>query len=286
MLNEIGFTLQSHLSPNELGIAHDYLAQSLSSARSVRYQIGEATALRGLGYLLMRQNRYQDAVEQFNNSLVIFRRLNHPQQIAHALNNIGQALFFMENYNQSASAFRESMHLSTLTNDRYVSGRAHYFLGLIAFRESLFENAFAHHQIALDTAQAIQRDLMVIYCLNALGFCALGLGNNDQAESFLIRALRRLKQISASPEKNIIQIETLAGLASVLASLQDYDPALELLGLCINHQAMQQSAFRPNIEALVMQLENILTPEKVAEGVGFGRTLKLDEAVEMLLEAY
>ena len=49
---------------------------------------------------------------------------------------------------------------------------------------------------------------------------------------------------------------------------------------------MQRSAFRPNIEALVMQLENILTPEKVAEGVGFGRTLKLDEAVEMLLEAY
>jgi hypothetical protein len=68
--------------------------------------------------------------------------------------------------------------------------------------------------------------------------------------------------------------------------MKDYDPALELLGLCINHPSMRRSAFRPNIEALVLELENILTTEKVAEGVNFGQGLTIDEAVEVLLEAY
>jgi serine/threonine protein kinase/tetratricopeptide (TPR) repeat protein len=286
VLNELGFTLQSQLNINDLGIAHDYLAQSVTTAQTAGYEIGEATALRGLGYLLMRQGRYPDAVGQFDHSLGIFRNLDDPQQIAHALNNLGQALFFMEDYDRSTTTLRESLQLSTATNDRYVAGRAHYFLGLIAFRESQLENAFAHHQITYDTVQSLQLEVMVISSLNALAFCALGMNNGEQAEDFLVRALRRLKRLQPSPEKDIIQIEMLAGFATAFAAIGDFDPALELLGLCVNHPAMRRSAFRPNIEALVMELENTLTPEKVAEGVGFGRALNFDEAVEMLLEAY
>jgi hypothetical protein len=114
----------------------------------------------------------------------------------------------------------------------------------------------------------------------------LGLKNDEQAEDFLIKSLRRLKRVKPSPEKDILQIETLAGFASVFVAREDYDPALELLGLCVNHTSLRRSAFRPNIEARVMELENLLTPERVAQGVGFGRALNVDEAVEMLLEAY
>lgn len=286
VLNELGFTLQSHLNVNELGIAHDYLAQSLTLSRNVGYELGEASALRGLGYLLMRQSRYDGAVGQFEKSLSIFRYLDDPQKVAHALNNLGQALFFMEDYNRSAASLRESLQLSTTANNRHIIGRSHYFLGLIAFRESLFENAFAHHQIALDTSEALQNDTTINYSLNALAFCALGMSNDEQAENFLVRSLRRLNKVNPSPDKDIIQIETLAGFAAVFVAMTDYDPALELLGLCVNHASMRRSAFRPNLEALVMELENILTPEKVAEGVGFGRALSVDEAIEMLLEAY
>ncbi|PZO39240.1 MAG: hypothetical protein DCF19_14845 [Pseudanabaena frigida] len=98
--------------------AIDNYQESLSIYKSERDLEMQGTILWALGSSYGALANYQQAIASFQESISIFKKLNLPSDLAILLSNLGNSYFAIEQYQKAIDAFRESLLLKKQLGDR------------------------------------------------------------------------------------------------------------------------------------------------------------------------
>ncbi len=98
--------------------AIDNYQESLSIYKSERDLEMQGTILWALGSSYFALANYQQAIASFQESIAIFKKLNLPSDLAILLSNLGNSYFAIEQYQKAIDAYRESLMLKKQLGDR------------------------------------------------------------------------------------------------------------------------------------------------------------------------
>jgi tetratricopeptide (TPR) repeat protein len=169
--------------------------------------------------------------------------------------------------------------LSRELGDRLGVAMALGNLGEAARYQEDHASAYVYQREALDIFREIGHQVNVALTLANLGHGAAARGDHATAEPHYREALQVATAIGATS----IVLDSLAGLAGVLAQTGRPARALELLGLVAHHPALLTRDTQPVIESALAHLRAQLTPETVEAGLARGRDRALEDVVTEVL---
>ena len=135
----------------------------------------------------------------------------------------------------------------------------------------------------IQEALAIQRELDLRFAtannLNNLGHVHAGLGEDDVAWEYLCEALPELLAIGAI----VVVLEALVGVALLQAKAGRYVQAAELLGLVMNHPALDEET-KQYADPVLATLREAFPADQLEAALERGKSLDLEAVVAEILE--
>ncbi|MDY7089743.1 MAG: tetratricopeptide repeat protein [Actinomycetota bacterium] len=154
-----------------------------------------AHSVNDLGYALWRLGRYGQAIEHFQQALVLFQRAGDPHGQARTLNDLGIIAHQACRFQAAADHFTQALHLYRQVGDR--NGRARVLTSLAYVEATLGRGQQASdtiEQALLLHRQASDRDGEA-YALNCLGHVTIRVGQYGRARAYLQQALTLYRRL-------------------------------------------------------------------------------------------
>jgi tetratricopeptide (TPR) repeat protein/transcriptional regulator with XRE-family HTH domain len=184
-------------------------------------QVGQATALNGLGSMHMLSGDYRPAADCYQQALALFRGLGNRRGQAYALDHLSVVQQETGNYPAAAATLQQALELSRDTDDLYCQGTVLLELSVVQRLTGDYQAAAA----TLAQAQAVNRDLGDRYqqavLLSELGALQRHTGDYRAAIASLQQALETLCDLGEPATHGIARNEL--GLAQ--QETGDYDGA-------------------------------------------------------------
>ncbi|MDJ0782140.1 MAG: tetratricopeptide repeat protein, partial [Desulfosarcinaceae bacterium] len=137
--------------------AADAYTENIKRAEKLKYYRQVAVAKGQLATVKMYQEKYPEALSGFNAAMTIFEGLNEPKMVAVSWHQIGMVHERAENYDAAETAYRQSLELSTRTNDQAGQASSLAQLGnLYNYHLNRPEEAVAFFRQAADICVALQ----------------------------------------------------------------------------------------------------------------------------------
>jgi tetratricopeptide (TPR) repeat protein len=292
--------------------------EALAISKEIGDQRGIALALRGLGWVAVREGAYGAARQQFQESLALSKEVGDQEQIANSLIDLGYISWMLGEYGVAKQVHQESLALNKEVSDqggiaislKYlgidVSGLGEYGEAKQLFQEGLavyreignpwgtasiladlgsVANVLGEHAEAarfarqsLPLAEKCDDQFAIARCFKVLGDAACGLRDLKEAKQYFHRAL----EMDMALRVVSYALHALVSVARLLAAAGEKERALELLALVFHHPASWQWV-KDRAAPLVAQLEAELPPDVVAEAYERGRARDLEATVAELL---
>jgi predicted ATPase len=258
--------------------ARAQLEESLALSRQVNDTASTAHALHNLGWVDYRQGKETEAKKRFIQGLQLCQALGDRTGQARALNGLGVASYALTDYDDAQSYLTESLAVYRGLGDRLGEAVVLNNLGEIARLRENYAIARDYYQKTLEINREIGEQLMVATGLVNLGHVAIALEDHHAAPNWYLEAVQMSSKIGAVP----IALESLAGLAEVLAQSDAVEPALEILGLVLHHPAIDgetQLVAEPILESLCSKVPSDITDAALERGKG----MELETVIAELL---
>ena len=191
---------------------------------TVESRATEARRLYQEGVQLYRSQRFNEALETFNQALAIFRKLDDHGNIGATLNNIGLIYDKLGQSEQAIVSYKEALE-NTPSTDLEGTGNTLYNLAIAYDKIHQYQQAFSYYQQALFVRRQSQDQVGIRTTLSNLGAVANNLGQYQQALTFYQQALTLYQE--ASDQKNVRAI--LQEMAIVQSNLGQNQQAIESL---------------------------------------------------------
>ena len=207
-----------------------------------------AVSLYGLGWIALESGEYVEAKQCFQESLVIYRAIEHPAGIAHALDSLGVTAFFLGEYPQSERYYRESLTIFKEVGDLLGIAKALGGLGLVAWGlgDTRLTEAKQLFEESLAATREIGHRLEVARRLAFMGQIANRMEECDIARQYLQEALAISEQIGFS-----FGIPwSLSGLGETAYRRGDFETARTYL-----QEALESAIETQNIPSALMTLD-------------------------------
>lgn len=219
-----------HLALGHPRPGEEQMRASVSAAESASDRYLLATALNNVGFLLLQQYRYDEAIQWSQRSLEISSPGGYHLVTARDLTNLGWCYYRLGDLGKAESYFRDSEARSAKLGRWEEQQRALGNLGSVHFSRQDYKNALLYYQRALATAEKFQFESQKVLWLNNIAKTYIEMGDLSSAESYNRRALElqsRLHDpvVSILPLLNAAQIAV--GRAEYAAARQIYDDALK-----------------------------------------------------------
>jgi tetratricopeptide (TPR) repeat protein/transcriptional regulator with XRE-family HTH domain len=166
----------------------DNFEQALALFRTAGDQLGQARAVGNLGFAGFLQGRRQQASDHLQQALTLFRSLGDKPGQARMHANLGHVDLQQGRYQQAARHVRRSLALCRETRDQVGQGRALGMLGELNLRRRHYQQAATHLLQALALFRAIGDRTSEADALACLGIADLGQGRHRQAAGHLEHA--------------------------------------------------------------------------------------------------
>ncbi|MGH1397071.1 MAG: CHAT domain-containing protein, partial [Trichormus sp.] len=195
---------------------------------------GEANSLVNIGYVYFRKGKYFQALEYFQSSLDIRRKIRDKQNEWIPLSYIGEAYVNLGQNSQALQAYQNAVTLlkelkaanpkdsSYPNSEKTILGD----IGAIHFRMGNYTKALDFYQQSLALQTASDDKIGAIQTLNNLGVVYVNLGNYSQALDSYQQALNSLEKCCSNYLGT--QAATINNLSGVYFSLGQYQKSLEL----------------------------------------------------------
>lgn len=224
--SRLQFTRAACIAPKDRNRAEAYLQNSATSAHGSS-DYWEASALLYHGYLLMQDGRYDQAINDFNQSLAV---TDSPYLKQIALGNLGYSHEQLGDWQGARAYLEKAEQLASIMKDT----RSSWALWLVDLGRDYFsQNQYSDAGKAWSKALSIARDLndasLKVTCLNALAVLGLTAGDLAAAE----RYVREGKQLKAPEEQELYLVLTEAKVANA-----NHNPRLAedlMLGILAAH---------------------------------------------------
>jgi class 3 adenylate cyclase/tetratricopeptide (TPR) repeat protein len=262
------------------GVAIAQLESSLALARTIGDPSRVAHILWSLGWVYIGQGALEEARTSLLESQALYQGLGDRLGVAQVLNGLGSVALGRGIYEDARALFLEGMALFRESGDRLREAITLANLGETARLQGDCAAAGIAYEEALAIFQEIGQKLNVALTVDNLGHVASALGNDAAAFSRYYEALRITHGIGATP----LTLDSLAGLAGVLARTGQPARSLDLLGLVTVHPALLGDT-KPVVTRALADLHARLPAEVVAAGLERGSRLDLETVVTEVLEA-
>jgi CHAT domain-containing protein/Flp pilus assembly protein TadD len=173
---------------------------------------------------LLNQGQSQDALEQFQEILELFRTLQEPLWEARTLNNIGIADINLGKYQRAEKQFQQVLEISSQWDDIYKlygEGSGYTNLGTLYQELGRYSDALVYHNKALKIFKDIKDTESHSSALNNLGVVYQNLGQSEKALNHYQQALET--QTNPSGKATIK-----SNIGSVWQAQGNYEQALAL----------------------------------------------------------
>ncbi|MGH3938233.1 MAG: tetratricopeptide repeat protein [Pseudonocardiaceae bacterium] len=175
--------------------AVEHFQQALGLFRKIGDRTGEARAVGNLGLVYGRQGRYEQAVKHHQDALAWFREIGYRAGEAGTLTNLGAVYWWQGRYEKAAEHLRQALDLSREIGDRASETDALTNLGLVDPEQGGYGQAVDHLQQALDLSREIGHRAGEARALDTLGGVYRRQGCYEDAAEHLRQALALLRKI-------------------------------------------------------------------------------------------
>ena len=260
--------------------ARQYLTKSLEIARAIGDPLGQAGALGSLGWNCFQTGDYEEGHHYFDEARKLYRQTETPGGVASMLSGMGTIDWLRGKFDEAERYLHESLEAYRKLGSQWGTGSCLSGLGVVAWRRGHPEDAIEPIQRAI----AIYRDLgvprSVSNALVNLGHPLVDLGRDQDALKTFREALSIAVEVGALPQI----LESLAGIGAIYGYAARELPALQLLSFAYGHPSVSaevRGIAERYMTDLDWQLKMKLGTEQIIDIIAQGRTLTLDEAVEM-----
>jgi DNA-binding SARP family transcriptional activator/tetratricopeptide (TPR) repeat protein len=183
-----------HLRQGRYQQASDHLRQALVLFRETGDQSGQARALGNLGSIDHQYGRYQQASDHLRQALVLFRETGDQSGQARALANLGLVNLRRGRYREAADDLGQALTLSRGTGDQSCQARALTNSGIVAIQQRRYRQAAGQLQQALALFRGIGDPSGEAYALANLGEVDLRQDRCQQAAGRFQQALALFRE--------------------------------------------------------------------------------------------
>ncbi len=216
--------------------------------------------------------------DRFKSTVTELRSIGDPRFTAIGLNALSVSALSLGRVEEARFALEESITLSSATGDRWALGFAYRGLGVIAETQGDYLQSVEIFQKSLAVLKNLGARQDVAHVLAEMARSILTLGDEAEAE----RIWREALQIANETGGVFIALDTLVGLAGILARQGKKEQALEYILLAVDHPAIMKIT-RDRAGSLRTELEKQLTDRQVeAISAQAGRT-PLETAIDEIL---
>ena len=260
-------------------IAKQRLDETLSLARECGDQAHIALALSMLGATAWRWGDIEQADRCLGEGLAIYKELGNRYRIPRILNSLGIIAILRESYDQAEGYWEEGLRMVQEMGDRLAMADMLNNLGYINHHHlGNLEKAEQYYTESLSIGQEIGHRHGVTSTLSNLGHLHVLLGERALAWDYLRQALSESTAIGIAP----LTLDALVGVARLRAEIGQGNSAAELLGVALNHPAVEVDTAQV-AETVLAGLRQSLPAKQLEAAMERGKTLKLDAVVAELL---
>jgi serine phosphatase RsbU (regulator of sigma subunit)/Tfp pilus assembly protein PilF len=200
-----------------------YGTTALELARSVKFQKGEAYALKYIGMGYFQQGDFVNTLVFFQQSLEVFEIIDDKNGIANMLNSIGVRYYLLGNDARALELFLQSLKISEEINDPLRVATALTNIGLIYEKdEAKVDKAMDCYMRALKISESIGYKVGIGTLTGNLGELSLKKGDLQEALTYFEKSL---KAYQGSNSGNLPP--TLINIGKVYARKGDYPNAIK-----------------------------------------------------------
>jgi tetratricopeptide (TPR) repeat protein/transcriptional regulator with XRE-family HTH domain len=158
------------------------------AARTIADRAAEARALIGLAVVALRQGRYRDGADHYQQALTLFRQVGDTKGMARASCGLGIVHRHQGRYPQAVSRLQQALDLYRAQGDGAGAVLPLGNLGIVALRQGRYPEAADHLQQAVDLARQVGNLDGMAEMLSELGVVARNQGQLRRAASLHRRA--------------------------------------------------------------------------------------------------
>jgi len=259
--------------------ALDLVAEAREKALAVGDQVFAATSLSLHANFSRLTGQPGDQHARLQAAVAEWRAVGDPRFIAYGLNFLGQSALALERFDEARKALEESVELNTSVGARWNLGHAFQGLGAVAQAEGDYRRAADLFLKAVNTFTELGGLFYIGQSLAQMGQSLFALENEVEAEHVWREALRIATEIHGVP----VMLETLVGMASLLAKRSEMQSAFELLLIVLKHPACDQET-RNRAENLRADLAAQLSLIQMDAIQAHAREMHLETVVHDLLK--
>ena len=175
--------------------AIDYYQRSLDLSKKINDRQGEANSLGNLGVVYQSLGQYKKAIDYHQKSLDIKKEISDRQGEVASLGNLGNAYYSLEQYQKAIDYYQRSLDLSKEINDRQGEANSLNNLGEVDQSFGQYEKAIHYHQQSLDIKKNIGDRQGIAHSLGGLGLAYNSLGQYQKAIEYYQQSLTIKKEI-------------------------------------------------------------------------------------------
>jgi len=219
-----GKAFQERAQSNEdLQKAVEQYEQALRIFEKVNFQEGVGVVSNNLGLIFAHWGQYDKAVEYYEKSLVIKRELNDRQGEGSTLNNLGNVYKDWSQYDKALEYYEKSLAICGQLKDRQGEGSILNNLGIVYKDWGQYDKALEYYEKSLAIKREVKDRKGEGLTLNNLGIVYQGWGQYDKAVEYYEKSLAVCRELKDRKGEG----STLNNLGNVYRYWGEYDKAVE-----------------------------------------------------------
>jgi len=198
--------------------AHACLREGIAICESMGDNASVAAWHNTLGWVVMDQGAYVEAIDRFKASLVIWRELGNPLMIGLILNNMGEVELRQGHHSVARAYFERSLEAKRHTSDRWSLIYTQINVALLDVATNAWEGARAGATDALAAARELEAKELIARAARVLAIVEIADGRLDDADTLLGESFALTRQMGARREM-AATLDVQAGLSTARGDL-------------------------------------------------------------------
>lgn len=259
--------------------AQTYLQRSIASAETSGNSWGEAWARQILNEVIFETKRTDDPEKLFRDNFARFESLGDRRGIIRAVMHLGNIAFMKEEYDKAQEYFESSLDHALAVGERWGAAGSYHKLGQIARARGNYPQAQQILQDGLSLLKKVGDPRRTGFILRELGGVARAQGKHQASWNYYREALQIARKIGTGG----LTLETLTGVANLLADTGELERGVALLTLALTHPASEQLTQNRAVQSL-HKLQKHVPQEIITRGQEKGHKQSLEETIVGILE--
>ncbi len=216
-----------------------------------------AQALGSLGRVAQLSGNYVQARALFKESLDYWEQIGDLRGRTYALAFLGMIEVSLAEYDEASRHLRLSLEFSQATGDTFGTGTVLNHLGLLASKRGDYSASVKAFERGIGLFEVMGEQASLGWVCNNLGHSHLALGQYEQGEAYLRRAMQIARKSLIVP----LMLDALAGWGIIQAQNGAVDRATSLLAGIASHPAGTQSV-RERVSLALAKLDYTLQDQQ------------------------